>query len=560
MSAIAGILYFDDAPVEHKLIERLTSVMASRGPDEQTHWVSGSVALGHCMLRTTPESLNEHQPLISEINDLAMVWDGRLDNRDELSRSLNIKGALQSEISDAELVLRSYIQWREKSPEKLLGDFAFAVWDAKHKQIFCARDHMGARPFYYVKNEQFFAFSSEEESLLELPGVSVQPNEERIAYFLLPSFQDFGYTDSWLNDIWALGSGQFILVTIDRTARKKSYWQLEAGKAARYASVEECQESFLEVFGEAVRCRMRTIGDVSAMVSGGLDSASITAMVKRLIPGMSGKQFHSYSALSDHPDTCVESRCIQSLTRSLGEHAHYVSVPSFRGMLNVEDLTNVAWSRPHPVDGSLLLQSMLCLAASRDGHRVMLHGVSGDLAMYAPYNYISWWLRTGQWWHAWKECQAASRNNTYLRGITPLNLFFRSARSAVGLRKVERMARRLRGLKARSSLNQSLVNREFAQKLELGRRIRAQDERREQGLWLNIQQASLQALQPPHGITSGVSGYDRVAGRYGIELRDPWGDRRVVDFFYTYLLNIKCAMAGQNISCARLLCLTWHPK
>ena len=106
MSAIAGILHFHGAPLEPSLIEKLSGAMKRRGPDAQTRWVQGPVALGHCMLRATPESLEEHQPLASQDKNLVMVWDGRLDNREELQRRLNAAGAVLRDRSDAELALQ----------------------------------------------------------------------------------------------------------------------------------------------------------------------------------------------------------------------------------------------------------------------------------------------------------------------------------------------------------------------------------------------------------------------------------------------------------------------
>jgi asparagine synthase (glutamine-hydrolysing) len=103
MSGIAGIIHFDGKPVEPGLIEKMTSAMAHRGPDGINHWVKGSVALGQCMQRTTPESLEEHQPLTNEDGSLVLVMDGRVDNWEELRRELLGRGAVLRDRSDAEL-------------------------------------------------------------------------------------------------------------------------------------------------------------------------------------------------------------------------------------------------------------------------------------------------------------------------------------------------------------------------------------------------------------------------------------------------------------------------
>ena len=108
VSGIAGIIHFDGAPVEPGLVERMTSAMSHRGPDGIRHWIQGSVALGQCMLRTTPESLEEQQPLTNEDESLVLVMDGRVDNWEELRKELLARGAVLRNRSDAELVLRSY--------------------------------------------------------------------------------------------------------------------------------------------------------------------------------------------------------------------------------------------------------------------------------------------------------------------------------------------------------------------------------------------------------------------------------------------------------------------
>ena len=111
MSGIAGIIHFDGAPVESGLIEKMTAAMHKRGPDGIQHWQNGSAALGQCMFRTTPESLEEVQPWCNEDESLVLVLDGRVDNYIELRKDLLANNLILRNISDAELVLRSYELW-----------------------------------------------------------------------------------------------------------------------------------------------------------------------------------------------------------------------------------------------------------------------------------------------------------------------------------------------------------------------------------------------------------------------------------------------------------------
>ncbi|TIQ22950.1 MAG: hypothetical protein E5X51_04660 [Mesorhizobium sp.] len=127
MSGIAGIIHFDGKPVEPGLVKKMTTSMAHRGPDGIRHWVKGSIGLGQCMLCTTPESLEENQPLTNEDASLVLVMDGRVDNWEELRGELLGRGAVLRDRSDAELVLRAYQIWGRECLPHIDGDFALVI-------------------------------------------------------------------------------------------------------------------------------------------------------------------------------------------------------------------------------------------------------------------------------------------------------------------------------------------------------------------------------------------------------------------------------------------------
>ena len=143
-------------------LERMNSILAHRGPDGAVVWHNGVVGLGHRMLHTTPESLREVLPLVNRGADLVITADARIDNREELIASLDLKHRPAAELADSELILAAYEKWGDHSPEKLLGDFAFVIWDGRQRSLFCARDHFGVKPFYYFyRPGHLFAFASE---------------------------------------------------------------------------------------------------------------------------------------------------------------------------------------------------------------------------------------------------------------------------------------------------------------------------------------------------------------------------------------------------------------
>ena len=343
--------------------------------------------------------------------------------------------------------------------------------------------------------------------------------------------ESFDNQYSWLHDVKGLMPGNSLTVSSDGVAASSRYWQFDLGPEDGYSSDEECQEAFLLVFAEAVRCRMRSAGPVAAMMSGGMDSAGISAMVRRLLPEMPGKQFHTYSAIADEPENCVESQCILSLTESLYDTVHFVSVPSFKGMANVQDLIEVATSKQHPIDNSILLPAVMCKAAGGQGHRVMLTGVSGDLTMAAPDRFPAHLLREGDWQQAWSECKAISENHTFLHGASPAMLLLKNSWAAYAPDAARSLAFRLRHKETR--LAGSVINADFARKLDLAERLRLQVNRHaiSRVSFEEHQHSLVRVNSGPWGFVSGLSGYDRVAGRYGVELRDPWADKRVVEFF-----------------------------
>jgi asparagine synthase (glutamine-hydrolysing) len=153
----------------------MMAVLTHRGPDAGGVWNEGAVGLGHRMLRTTPESPWESFPLKSRSGILALVADVRIDNRDELLATLHVATRSPGGICDGEIILAAYEAW------KLIGDFAFAIWDKRRQKLFLARDHFGVKPLYYCLFGQGFAFASEIKALLCLPWVPRQLNEVRVS-------------------------------------------------------------------------------------------------------------------------------------------------------------------------------------------------------------------------------------------------------------------------------------------------------------------------------------------------------------------------------------------
>ncbi len=255
-------------------------VLARRGPDGFGEWVGDSAALGHRMLYATPESLKEKQPLSDESGEIYLTLDARLDNREELRSLLTPAGYVLRDDTDAEIVLRAYQNWGEDCPARLLGDFAFSIWDRRKRQLFCARDALGLKPFFYHFDGHTFLFASEMQALFRYNGLSRKPNLGLIGLYIAEYFLE--REETLYEGILSLPAAHSLIVREGRL-EKRQYWDVDPEHSIRYRTDAEYAEHFQELLTDAVRCRLRSNGPVMSSLSGGLDSSTIVCVAHKLI-------------------------------------------------------------------------------------------------------------------------------------------------------------------------------------------------------------------------------------------------------------------------------------
>jgi asparagine synthase (glutamine-hydrolysing) len=374
MSGIAGIIHFDGAPVAPGLVEAMTSAMPYRGPDGIHHWSRGSVALGQCMLRTTPESLEEHQPLPNEDESLVLVLDGRVDNWEELRRELLARGAALRDRSDAELVLRAYESWGRECLHHIDGDFALVIWDARRREAFCARDRVGNKPLHYRWDGKTLAFASELHPILALPWVKQEFNEGMLAEFLAAD---------WLSRDETFWLGIMRLMAAHRMAvgatgpRLEKYWAPDLWVTLPYTRDEEFVEHYRELFTDVVRRMSRSCHPVACEVSGGLDSSAVFAVAENLrrqdrlpAPAIDGY------ALDFHDDVDAnELEYGRAVGRFLGVTIHEISPTTMPTSVYRE---TASFYRDFPGYPNGIMGLGVREGARARGSRVLLTGIGGD--------------------------------------------------------------------------------------------------------------------------------------------------------------------------------------
>ena len=323
MSGIAGIYNVDGGPVDRELLMRMTESIRHRGQDDGGIWVDGCVGLGHRQLWTTEESYREKQPLSNRDGTCCITCDARVDNREELIRELRSHGIEARELTDAQLILQAYEVWDEGCVERILGDFAFAIWDGRKGRLFCARDPIGMRTFYYHFDGRRFIFGSEIQELLQDTSIPHDLNEEYIADYLVWNPCDRELTP--YRHITRLMHAHFLVVDQGGISTR-CYWDLVPDRQIRYKREEEYAEHFRELFREAVRCRLRSRGPIGALLSGGLDSSSVVCMAQEIYKAgeVPDRGFATFTLVFDQYSSFDERVYMEAVVKKYGLKSYCV--------------------------------------------------------------------------------------------------------------------------------------------------------------------------------------------------------------------------------------------
>ncbi|HEY4940363.1 MAG TPA: asparagine synthase-related protein [Rhizomicrobium sp.] len=309
MSGICGILRFDGAAVAARDLERQMNAMGHLGPDRRRAWHDGPVGLAHLLMRVTQEDRFDAQPLRDEAGALTLVADLRLDNREELAKALGIDTETLRDMADSALLLRAYARWGEDCVDRLLGDFAFAIWDARAGKLVLARDHMGQRRIAFHRAEGFFAFATEIKGLWALGDVPRVLLDDMLGSAkLLNRNVEIAVTP--FDGISAISGGTVMTVAADGATSVRRYWQPRADPRHQGQDEAYYVAAYRRVLGEAVACRLRRTTQPGALFfGGGFDSTAIAALAGPIVAAQNRKLICICSAMpQDYRGTIRHAR------------------------------------------------------------------------------------------------------------------------------------------------------------------------------------------------------------------------------------------------------------
>lgn len=281
MCGIVGIWEFDGA-VDVALLESMRDTLAHRGPDDKGTYIgdSGRVGLGHRRLAILDLTPAGHQPMSYE--GVWAVHNGEVYNFRSLRERLVAEGHVFESQSDTEVIIKGYHQWGVEAVRHFRGMFATALWDSSDRKLYLIRDRAGVKPLYYYKTPERLIFASEMRAILGHPSVKRELDQGALALYL-----KLGYVPaprSIFRDIAKLEAGHILTVNAEGQLENRPYWDVFdcfRGSRETALSEEEATDELERILVDAFNLRMVSDVPVGVFLSGGIDSATVTALLQK---------------------------------------------------------------------------------------------------------------------------------------------------------------------------------------------------------------------------------------------------------------------------------------
>jgi asparagine synthase (glutamine-hydrolysing) len=401
MCGIAGFVTTRPGAGSQAVLERMTRRIRHRGPDAEGFYSDAHAFLGHRRLSIVDLATGQ-QPMTQETGDLILIYNGEIFNHADLRPDLEKAGHRYHSRSDSETILHAWEQYGPACVERFRGMFAFALWDRVKRRLFCARDRLGIKPFYYFWDGSLFAFASEIKALLEHPAISAALEEPA-----LPEYLAFGHLNgegTLFQGIRKLMPGHWLSLDVSGEAPRfeiQRYWDvpLPPEKPERrddQSWIDECRAR-LE---ETVRMRLMSDVPLGMFLSGGVDSSAIAALMKRMVTS----PVQTF-AVGYRENEFSELEFARQAAQFIGTEHHEVVIgrDDFFGAL-----PRLIWHEDEPIawPSSVSLYFVSKLASRQV--KVVLTGEGSD-ELFGGYGRYRHYLSSQKWVWAWSLAPAAVR-------------------------------------------------------------------------------------------------------------------------------------------------------
>jgi asparagine synthase (glutamine-hydrolysing) len=382
MCGICGQFRFQkESTVSPALIHAMADTIRHRGPDDEGLYVSGQIGLGFRRLSII-DLAGGHQPLSNEDDTIWIVFNGEIYNYQTLRDDLIGKGHIFKTKSDTEVIVHLYEEYGTDCVQKLRGMFAFAIWDARQKQLFLARDRVGIKPLYYYVTKDFLTFGSELKAILVDASIprEVEPTmvDRFLTYYYLPG------GNTLLRNVFKLEPGHTLVVTNGKAVVRR-YWDLKFSESPEPRSPRHLEEQLLEVLDDAVQLHMISDVPIGFLLSGGVDSTAMLSLATK----RTDKPISTFT-VGFSSESVIDERPYARLAAERFGAAHYelsISASEF-----AEFLPNYVWHMEEPVCEPPAVALYYISKLARDYVKVLISGEGGDEAFagYENYRNLFW--------------------------------------------------------------------------------------------------------------------------------------------------------------------------
>jgi asparagine synthase (glutamine-hydrolysing) len=535
MGAICGIVNTADGTVSLEQGNSMLDELRIYKLDDISDIFVGNAFFGCGIQYITPQSLNEALPFHDKEAGLAITADAIIDNREELFDIFNIGEDQREYVTDSELILLAYKKWGQCAAKYLVGDFAFVIWDEIKKDLFCARDHVGKRTFYYYYKEKTFVFCTTMIPILKALGSSGDLNEKWMTDFLSieMALHEIDCETTVYKDICQLPPASTLTLT-NKDISIKQYWNpLELPKV-NYNSDGEYEKAFLNVFYESVRCRLRTNNPVGIMLSGGLDSGSVACIASKILSER-GSNIKAYCSVpsEDYAGTfsdnviADESEYVEAIRQSYDNiEVNYCDSKGRNAYGDIELFINIL-EQPYKAMGNIQWINEIYETAAKDGCKTLLNGQYGNFTISYGYTevYLLTLFKSGKLRTLIREIRAYSSANNI--PVTKLIKSFLRMLIPYSMRKL--ISDLING--GNRILSNVIVNPELASKWNIDKRFKKKGYNSHTKRFVDLKQHR-KIMMKPEFLTHIASMETKLSLYHGIIHRDPTRDKRLIEFCF----------------------------
>lgn len=419
MCGITGYLNLKKS-VDWNTLYNMNQVISHRGPDDEGYAYFGTTSgslkgkdtisdyhsltdikemsptdaflvFGHRRLSIIDVSAAGHQPMFDREQKYCITFNGEIYNYIEIKQELIALGHHFTTNSDTEVILEAYKEWEEDCVQHFNGMWGFAIYDLEQKKLFCSRDRLGAKPFYYILDDQKFIFASEIKQICQDPDFDRYMNEQMVLSYILFRLTDFG-KETFIKDIYALPGGYNLSLKIDLEQRKivqvnlYQYWNLKIDKE-KNTDIDK----WYDLMKDSVKLRLRSDAPVGAMCSGGVDSSFLISEIKDCYEkqGKDITEFKTFTSCYHNAEIHDETYFAHLVNEACGVEEHLI-YPDAQNTF--QKFKNMVWHYEGYCTFSNLGSFLTLEEISKSGIKVLINGQGGDESMLGYERYYTYYF------------------------------------------------------------------------------------------------------------------------------------------------------------------------